>query len=32
MKFLMIISLLAVTACVPTPSELPENFNPEFAF
>lgn len=32
MKSLIIISLLAICACAPTPTELPKDFNAEFDF
>jgi hypothetical protein len=32
MKSLIILSLLALCACVPAPAELPEDFNADFAF
>ncbi len=32
MKFLIVLSILALTACAPSPTELPEDFNPDFAF
>jgi len=32
MKYLIILSLLAVTACSPAPNEIPADFNTEFTF
>lgn len=32
MKSLIVLSLLAICACAPTPQELPEDFNADFAF
>lgn len=32
MKSLFVLSLLALCACAPAPTELPEDFNAEFAF
>lgn len=32
MKPILILFILALTACAPAPTELPENFNAEFEF
>jgi|GEM_PF-3157350 hypothetical protein len=32
MKYIAILTFIALVACAPAPIELPADFNPEFAF